>query len=328
MDKYIIGTYETYGREPVIRLMPDGSLVCFSLSGGPTEPHNDNAVFITHSYDGGRTWTKREKTFFNKSRACWATELCTLFDVPTAFVHTYNAETHYLELMTFISKSYDNGQSWEYPISADGLHGVSVRQGIKMSNGEVLFPVYYQKAINGFFESPDSGHCWPFVCSAAITKDGNSFEQYGALSNGAHNLWEPNAVEIENGHIIMYMRNDSEHLFISESFDYGRTWSDPKKSEISNSNTKVSLLKVKNKIIMINNFRCGTLKGMSERTNLAVAVSDNGKDFKQVLFPEPIDEVWFYPHGFSDDKAEKLYLVYENAKEHRLAVIDYKELRL
>lgn len=67
---------------------------------------------------------------------------------------------------------------------------------------------------------------------------------------------------------------------------------------------------------------------MSERTNLAVAVSDNGKDFKQVLFPEPIDEVWFYPHGFSDDKAEKMYLAYENVKEHRLAIIDYKELGL
>lgn len=120
--------------------------------------------------------------------------------------------------------------------------------------------------------------------------------------------------------------NDND-VFVTHSYDNGRTWSEPSESEIPNSNTKVSLLKAKNKII-INNFRCGTLKGMSERTNLAVAVSDNGKDFKQVLFPEPIDEAWYYPHGFLDEKAEKMYLAYENAKEHRIAVIDYEELGL
>lgn len=107
-------------------------------------------------------------------------------------------------------------------------------------------------------------------------------------------------------------------VFVTHSYDNGKTWSEPSESEIPNSSTKVSLLKAKNKIIMINNFRCGTLKGMSERTNLAVAVSDNGKDFKQVLFPESIDEAWYYPHGFLDEKAEKMYLAYENAKEHRM----------
>ena len=62
MEKYLIadfndmeGIEKNYGREPVISVMPNGSLVCVMITGGPTEPHNDNVVVICRSYDGGKT---------------------------------------------------------------------------------------------------------------------------------------------------------------------------------------------------------------------------------------------------------------------------------
>lgn len=45
-----------FGREPVLAKMPDGSLICTALTGGPREPDNDNAVTVVRSTDGGRTW--------------------------------------------------------------------------------------------------------------------------------------------------------------------------------------------------------------------------------------------------------------------------------
>lgn len=43
-----------YAREPVLRRMPDGSLISFALSGGLREPANDNIVLVTRSTDNGK----------------------------------------------------------------------------------------------------------------------------------------------------------------------------------------------------------------------------------------------------------------------------------
>ena len=42
MKRTLIHEFETYAREPVIRRLPDGSLLCLFLTGGPTEPDNQN----------------------------------------------------------------------------------------------------------------------------------------------------------------------------------------------------------------------------------------------------------------------------------------------
>ena len=75
MEKYMIADFDEceycvknpYGREPVIEIMPNGTIVCVMITGGPTEPHNENIVVITRSYDGGKTWSKPEKLFSHKS---------------------------------------------------------------------------------------------------------------------------------------------------------------------------------------------------------------------------------------------------------------------
>ena len=46
-----------YAREPLLRRMPNGDLVCVCLSGGKTEPANQNLVIISRSKDDGCTWT-------------------------------------------------------------------------------------------------------------------------------------------------------------------------------------------------------------------------------------------------------------------------------
>lgn len=75
---YTFGRPDTQGqfaREPVLRRMADGSLVCLFLTGGPTEPHNDNHVVISRSLDDGCTWSVPEPLFSHRGRAVWATEL-------------------------------------------------------------------------------------------------------------------------------------------------------------------------------------------------------------------------------------------------------------
>ena len=43
MEKHTIWNFgRQFAREPILRPMADGSLICLFLTGGPTEPHNEN----------------------------------------------------------------------------------------------------------------------------------------------------------------------------------------------------------------------------------------------------------------------------------------------
>ena len=64
-----------YAREPIIQRMPDGSIVCLTLTGGPTEPHKTNVVGVVRSEDDGKSWSRHTTLFQHSERACWAPEM-------------------------------------------------------------------------------------------------------------------------------------------------------------------------------------------------------------------------------------------------------------
>lgn len=330
MEKYSIYKFKTVTREPVIRQLKDKSLICTFLTGGETEPRLENVVALSRSFDRGMTWSEPETIVKHSSRGCWSTEVFVEDGKATVYFQTYYPPSHYRELINYKTESKDCGKSWDEPISIKGLNGVSVRQGFKMSNGEILFPVYWQE-ISGEFDwktenllnlSPK----WRFISGVAVSKDGEHFEKYGYLET-PDDMWEPNAVEVEDGHIILYGRNISGYLYFSESFDYGRTWSKAEKSDIKNANSKFSIVKVNKKILLINNFN--DKAGWNDRNNLSVAVSDDGKNFGEKLFHiEDEKEVWFYPHAFADYDEKMLYVSYENSFEHKLVKIGFDELQI
>lgn len=141
MEKSLIASFDTYAREPILRKMKDGSLICMFLTGGNDEPANDNFVAVSRSFDDGRTWTAPEMLFNQELRGVWCTELYTEGEYPIAFVHTYNASCHYRELLTYYSESRDNGKTWSEPKTVPGhINGCSVRQGFTLSNGDTFSP--------------------------------------------------------------------------------------------------------------------------------------------------------------------------------------------
>lgn len=330
MQRYLIHEFQTYAREPILRRMPDGSLICLFLTGGPTEPHNENVAMASRSYDGGQTWTQPEVLFSHARRGVWCTELFAECDPPFIAVHTYNAESWYRELQTFISYSFDGGETWQEPSSFPcGLNGVSLRQGIVLSSGEWLFPLYRQEVRTGFDWPEDILTTKPgFLCGVAVSSDeGMSFQRYGALrSDEGVPLWEPNCAELENGHIVMLMRAQ-KYLYVSESFDYGRTWSDPRETRIPNANTKLTLLKVRGQILLISNFAADP--SWEGRTHLEIWISDDFmRTWKKKLPIMPPEERWFYPHAFADEWENMLYVACENGKRHELIKIPFDELGL
>lgn len=268
MEKYLIKDFGAvdYAREPVIKKFNNGVLVCLFLSGGHTEPDVANVVKISRSFDDGISWTEPETLFSLKERGCWSAEIFSSGDISFACVNTYSGtfgKEHYRELQTFRSFTSD-GLSFGEPVSFPcGLNGVSLRPGIVMSNGEWLFPMYWSEVTYDFEYCNNTAaeheeDRFPFRCGVAVSGDGGqTFERHGYFKSD-RSLWEPACAEFEPGHIVCLMRYNGEaRLMMSESFDYGRTWSEVKKTDIPNANTKIVLFKIGDAVLSVRDYGIG-----------------------------------------------------------------------
>jgi len=310
----------TYGREPVLRKMPDGTLVCLIYSGGPREPSNENVALISRSSDDGRTWSKPEIMFKHLRRAVWPTELFTEGDKPFAFIHTFDTPSVYTELRALQTFTEDNGKTWSSPVSPRGVPpNFSVRQGKVLSDGTWLFPVYWLETL-GEWGEPWGGK-WFYRSGVIRSSDkGGTFALSGYLHTDA-NLWEPEFVELEPGHLLMFLRCcGAGVLWRSESFDYGATWTYAKPSAIPNGGTKFVMFKIDGEIVLVNN----TDSVPWQRRHLELWVSGDacrswGKKILLARLPDEIPNVnadekfgelpfICYPHGFADHERKELCL--------------------
>ena len=121
MKKYAIASFETYAREPILRRMKDGSLVCTFLTGGPYEPHNDNVIAISRSEDDGVTWSKPETLFSHDNRGCWCTEIFTDCETPFTRIiehkHFENRGTAHTVITREYPMEWHKGAEPYYPIN-------------------------------------------------------------------------------------------------------------------------------------------------------------------------------------------------------------------
>lgn len=350
MEKYLIGDFSNtensdagarkffldpdnrpYAREPVLAKMPDGKLVCAFLSGGVTEPHNKNVVLYKKSYDNGKTWTDTQVLFKHSCRGLWATEIFTDCDTPFMVITMYDALCPFKAMQSFISYTHDSGETWEYPTAADpSMFNTSIRQGVRLSNGDIIFPTYFLMPTHNFYFNIEDRYndkkWWSGIDSGVAVSilhdNSNTFNRYGQIAIKGRHLWEPSVVEAEDGHIIMFVReNNTGFLGRADSYDNGKTWGEYRVTDLPNPSSKITALNIKGKILLISNFN------LKERKNLEIWQStDNGKSFSKLMALDDEDKFFCYPHAIDDKENNCILIAYENYTQHYLAKIDYSEL--
>lgn len=324
-----------YGREPILRQMPDGSLICWIYSGGQREPDNHNVVLIARSQDRGETWTSPELLFSHEQRGVWGTEIFTVGKEPFGFVHTLNAASTYLELRTAMSFTRDNGITWTEPIALHGIPAnLCVRQGIVLSDGTWLFPVYWQECNGGWdWANPASARSWPFRCGCIRSEDsGTTFSLHGYVSGGVVSLWEPNIVETADGILMLIRAEGTGVLYGCRSRDGGLTWSEARPSDIPDPGTKLTLLKHGERVLLLHNpteckvgRKCIELwvsddggKTWPTQRRLVEVVGDNTGEYTG-------GRMICYPHAFLADDEELLYVAVDTKTHHYLLKIPYDD---
>ncbi len=327
-----------YSREPVLRRMGDDSLVCLHYTGGPREPHNENIVVITRSFDDGATWSPGEVLFRHPCRGAWATEIFMGGPRPMAFVGLLNAECHYLELRTSISYSDDHGRSWTEPAAVPGLPaGFSVRRGRVLSDGTWLLPIYWQEQCAAWnWRSNGAGDhhsdpAWQFRCGVLRSTDrGQAFSLHGFIRREGH-LWEPDVVELAPGRLMMLMRAEGDNrLYRSDSADAGLTWSPAVRTDIPSANAKLTMFQIDGATVLFHN-PAETTGWLRRRTLEAWITRDGGRTWpiRKVLArvrPDVEDRVITYPDGFLDESRRTLYLALDGVGQHYLMKVPVVEL--
>lgn len=329
-----------HGREPTLRRMPDGSLISFVYSGGKVEPDPEgNLAALIRSYDDGETWSSPEIVFLHSQRSVWGTEIFTETDRPFAVFQTFLYDTRFRELRSFMAYTDDSGKTWDKPFTVKGVPpNFAVRQGKVLSNGSWLFPVYWVEQRGDWNQLLDVEFTykhprdvdWFYISAVIISNDhGKSFSLHGYVNNDVQTAWEPEVVELENGHLMMWIRTNDGVLWESESFDYGITWSSMKPGKIPNPGTKVVVYKVRDRYVMINNTCAPDNKN---RKTLEIWVSDDYCKTWRIKLPlakilegSPYPSVC-YPHGFADDKKETLYVSIDSVKAFFMVKIPYSDL--
>ncbi|MDD3154487.1 MAG: sialidase family protein [Victivallaceae bacterium] len=157
---------------------------------------------------------------------------------------------------------------------------------------------------------------------------------------GKNNAWEPEVVELENGHLRMFIRCETPErlLWESDSFDFGRSWTPARRGSLSNPGTKVVIYKIRDCYAMINNV---CFPESPNRKNLAILVSKDCRIWhKKIDLAEVVDEELpsaifcghekisqiAYPHGFADDQKQMLYLALDSVSKFFMVKVPYRDI--
>ncbi|XEC96107.1 exo-alpha-sialidase [Paenibacillus tarimensis] len=256
--------------------LDNGDLLCVWFSGSG-EGNPDTNVVMSRLPAGCGQWTKPQQLSDDPERS---EQNPVLFQAPNGTLwlfHTSNEPHNQKTSRVVYRLSEDRGHTWSGERVLEGNNpGLFLRHPpIVLRNGDWVLPAYYCR-LNGHYSvvliSEDQGMTW---------------EEY-EVAGSVHRV-QMNVAELSDGTLYaMFRSRQAERIYTSHSYDNGRSWTVPVKSELPNNNSSTQLVRLGNGhlALIFNNssmerdqFRWVTRKGEFRkkplRTPLTLAISED-----------------------------------------------------
>ncbi len=235
------------------------------------------------SKDGGQTWSSEDVEILKNEGGLntMSVSLLRLNNGDLAFF--YARKNSHKDCRPLMRISSDEAQTWSDPIECIdevGYYVLNNDRVIQLKSGRLLMPVSLHEApgmewSNGgqisVYYSDDLGQSW-MESDTIPNPDGET-------------LQEPGVVELEDGRIMLFTRNNSGFQHVSFSSDQGVTWTPSKASNIPSPRSPASIERIPGTgdLIMVWNKNGGDNPEIAgKRTPFNVAISkDEGMTWEQ-----------------------------------------------
>jgi len=190
--------------------------------------------------------------------------------------------------------SYDYGNSFGEETIFRKYGGWMIRNKLlSLSNGEIIFPLYDEVNWSAIFGISKNLEDWHFTGWITTPK--------GCI--------QPAVVEMEEGHLLCFLRTRDGFIYRSESYDYGRVWSSSGPTSLKNPNSGIDVIKLADGrlVIVFNN-------SFDQRTPLSVGISaDKGENW-EIFNLETEEGEYSYP-SIIQSRDKLIHLVYTYKRE-------------
>ena len=276
------------------------------FTGGTKEPAPENTVLLSHSDDGGKTFSAPQAMGLPLNDGTRCFDPCLWIDPKGRLWYIFNRgnkDTAKHDVWARICDDPDASPPvWgaEFRVGYDGPYAFRMNKPTVLSTGEWIMPVTHAtETIQSWFAGPKQ-----LQGVGISTDEGKTWSLHGALKAPEWAL-ECMVTELKDGRLWLLTRTGGSFLWESHSTDKGRTWSEAKASTIANPGSRFFIRRLASgNLLLVNHYK------FTGRSHLTAQLStDDGTTWNDGLLLDERKGV-SYPDGVQD-KDGLIWITYD-----------------
>ncbi len=251
--------------------------------------HDDSTATIleVHSRDGGLTWTPLDQAkVFQENIGTQNVMSPSLLRLDSGeLLCVFTVKHSFDDCGPWLKRSTDNGKTWSKPVRLPykGYGGVGCDRAVQIATGRIILPCWVSfdrlgsSHAYGLY-SDDRGKTWQRTERISTPKGSKGRKTDPAAE-------EPTVIELEDGRLMMLIRNYLGWIYRSYSTDHGATWSEPENSGIPSPGSMATIRRMPTgDLLLIYNWAPrDKITGPWPRNHLSTLISkDEGKTWSHL----------------------------------------------